>query len=139
MSGEIVISEVDLHWLWKETHAKLETHARLVRECKEVMEAANFCRWLQFCGLAKIFKAHPQSDPFRVAAIDAQIRDILFECGELFRKGKADPQYTQSDIAEINRKLDIIAAHVSQFPPPFVATTEPGKSDLHVLQGGASC
>jgi len=139
--SESRIDETDWHWLWKETFAKLETFSRLVRECKQVTEAADFCRWLQFSGLPKMFKQHPQAAPLRVdhVVIDNQIRDILFECGELFRKGKADPQYTQSDIAEINRKLDIIAAHVSQFPPPLAATTEPGKPGLTVLQGGAAC
>jgi len=149
VQGEaLLITEVDLSWLWKETHGRLERLARCVRECKQVTEASDFCRWLQFSGLPKIFKAHPQAEPFRVdhAVIDAQIREILFECGELFRKGKADPQYSESDIAEINRKLDIIAAHVSKFTPPLAATTGPGNAlilsgaepDLTVMQGGAS-
>jgi len=136
-----VIDEADLHWLWKETVARLDRLAGLVREGKSVAEAADFCKWLQFSGLSKLFQVFPQAAPCVVdhVVIEKKIRDLLFECGELFRGGKADPKYAASDIAEINRKLDIIAAHVSQFPPPFVATTEPGKSDLHVLQGGAFC
>jgi len=139
-----LIDEADLHWLWKETHAKLSTFSKLVRECKQVTEAADFCRWLQFSGLPKIFKACPQSEPMPVnyEVIDKQIRDILFECGELFRTGKADPQYAQSDIAAINHKLDIIAAHVSTLSPPKTQTpTVDGLScppALSVMLGGAS-
>lgn len=146
--SESRIDETDWHWLWRETFAKLETFSRLVRECKQVTEAADFCRWLQFSGLPKMFKLHPQAEPFRVdhVVIDKQIRDILFECGELFRSGKADPQYSQSDIAEINRKLDIIAAHVATISPLTSATPAPGEPSCHadsqpdliVLRGGAS-
>jgi len=139
--------EVDLHWLWRETTNRLNVLAGLVRENKRVLEAADFARWLRFSGLPKLFKQFPQATPFCVDgdAVQKQIDDLLFECGEKFRTGKADPQYAASDIAEINRKLDIIAAHVSgaTLPPVMqtpavdteIAQVEPA---LIVMQGGAS-
>jgi len=104
-----------LHWLWRQTTDKLESLARDVRENKRVLEAADFARWVQFSGILKLFDAFPTDGPLQISAaiIRKQIRDLLFECGELFRMGKADPKYSASDISEINRKLDLIAAHVA--------------------------
>jgi hypothetical protein len=39
----------ELPWVFNETSRYLETLARSAREGKNLMEAANFCRWLQFC------------------------------------------------------------------------------------------
>jgi len=138
-----VIDEADLHWLWKETQSRLDRFAGCVRECKNVTEAADFCRWLQFSGLSKVFRVFPQPPPFLVdhVIIEKKSADLLFECGELFRAGKADPNYAASDIAEINRKLDVIAAHVSTLSPPKTQTpTVDGlvmPPALSVMLGGA--
>lgn len=122
---------------------RLETLARSVRENKAVNEASNYCRWLQFCGLINLFKLNPQPPPLRVDAAEVTklLRDILYECGERFRNGKADAKYAESDIAEINRKLDILAAYVGQFAPPVpeqsAETADTVKPVLCVIEGGA--
>lgn len=136
---------VMLHQIWRETTRKLEAYARDVRENKNVREASEFARWLQFSGVIKILEAFPQAEPLRVdgAALRKLAHELVLDCGECFRNGKADAKYAASDIAEINRKLDLIAAHVSTISPLIPATTEaagnPSDPVLHVYSGGASC
>jgi len=133
---------VTLHWIWKETTRRLESFADYVRENKAVAEAADFARWLQFSGILKLLGSFPQPPPLTVdaAAMGKQITDLIYECGERFRNGKASPNYAPSDIAEINRKLDIIAAHVSTLSPPTtVNTADAGNAAgpaLRVIDGG---
>jgi len=134
---------VTLHQIWRETTRKLESFARDVRESKRVLEASDFARWLQFSGVVKIMEAFPNPEPLRVdgAAIRKQISDLLYDCGESFRNGKADPKYAASDIAEINRKLEVIAAHVATLSPPSkISTADTGNSPpvLTVLEGGGN-
>jgi len=101
-----------------------------VAECKRVDEASNFCRWLQFSGVLNILEAHPAGLPLPVdgKALRKQMDAILFECGELYKGGKHDPKYTTSDIAEINRKLDLLAFHIGRAipsSPPVVTPASP--------------
>jgi hypothetical protein len=101
----------ELHWIWNETVTRLDSFARDVREAKHVMEASNFARWLNFSGLVRVFNDNPSTQlhlEVDGALVQRKINDLLFECGELFRGGKADPKYAASDIAEINRKLDFL-------------------------------
>jgi len=128
------------HTIWKETNRHLETLARQVREHKSVMEAANYARWLQFSGLLEFFRLNPQPEPLLVDGerIKAQIRDLLYDCGESFRNGKADPKYASSDIAEINRKLDLLAGFVAEHLPSTESNTVETDQEpvLRVIAGG---
>jgi len=140
-STNMQFDSVDLHWIWRETTRRLESFAGDVREHKRVLEASDFIRWLQFSGLLKLFAAHPQPEPLRVdvANVRKLIEDLRFSCGESFRNGKADPQYAASDIAAINHKLELIAAHVATLSPPLTETAASGDSaepGLRVIQGG---
>jgi len=136
------LSAAQLHVLWRETDRVVSALSKAVMECKRVDEASNFGRWLRFSGVLQILEAHPAGFPLTVDAkgLTKKVSDMLFECGELYRGGKHDPRYAASDIAEINRKLDIIAAHISS--PPLMATTanagDAAEPVLHVLQGGVS-
>jgi len=106
-----------LHWTWKETVNRLDSLARDVREAKNVMEASNFARWLDFCGMIQIFRDNPSTQKHLEVDADVvqkKVRDLIYECGELFRGGKADPKYAASDIAEINRKLDTLTMLANQ-------------------------
>ena len=99
----VSIPRVDLIWLRNETNGFLKRLARDVREGKNVMLASQFARWLEFSGLLKMLRAVPGG-----GEAWGRVRDLNFLCGELFRNGRADPDYAASDIAEINRKLDVI-------------------------------
>jgi len=134
---------VRLPQIWRETTRFLDTIHGEVREGKSVMEWSRFTRWLRFSGILEILEAHPQDFPHEVngKALRAKVEDLLSDCGEKFRTGKADPTYTASDIAEINRKLDIIAHRVATISPPAIKTPESGAAvelapELRVIEGG---
>ena len=140
----------NLHWLWKETVNRLDSLARDVREAKNVAEASNFAHWLQFSGLLMLFRNNPSTTKHLEvdeSMVRKKIDDLIYECGELFRGGKHDPKYAASDIAEINRKLDLlIAGGASKTNEPAVAiglheanaVTNPStqKAQLAVIPGG---
>jgi hypothetical protein len=102
--------------MWKETVNRLDVLARDVREAKNVMEAANFARFISFSGLIQFFTEN-RSDLKHLeidgSLVKKKVDDLIFECGELFRGGRADPKYAASDIAEINRKLDLLTTALS--------------------------
>jgi len=130
---------VKLHRVWSETTRFIETIHREVREGKSVMEWSRFGRWLRFSGVLEILEANPQEFPVEVngKALRVAVEDLLSDCGEKFRTGKADPTYAQSDIAEINRKLDLIAGAL--FSPPTIKTPDVDAATvpaLRVIEGG---
>lgn len=119
------VDALELHWLWKETDNRLESLAQQVREIKNVAEAANFCRWLQFSGILKILERNPQPFPLLVDGVGLRrkVNNLTYECGECFKAGKADAKYAASDMAEINRKLDSLLA---ASPSALAASELPG-------------
>jgi len=104
--------------LSRQTENRLLVLQRDVSECKSVDEAANFTRWLQASGVLSLLERFETDGSLPVAgkALRKLAGAILSECGELYKDGKATPRYAASDIAEINRKLDIIAHRISQTP-----------------------
>jgi len=141
-SSHVHTDTVHLHRVWNETTRFMETIHREVREGKSVMDWSRYGRWLRFSGILEILEANPQPFPLEVngKALRAKVEDLLSDCGEKFRTGKADPTYVQSDIAEINRKLDVIAAHVGKFASPTNQTPDVDAATapaLRVIEGGA--
>ena len=65
-----------------ETNRQLERLARCVREGKCVDEAANFCRWLQFCGVLTL----PHAD---FAILRKKSDSILHQVGEIYKGGES--------------------------------------------------
>jgi hypothetical protein len=98
-----------------ETARYLDDLARSVRECKRVDEASRFARWLIFSGILDICREDGKSasDADRLAKVAI---DLQMDCGELFRGGKADPNYAQSDIAELMRKVEEIGRFINAAP-----------------------
>lgn len=129
----------DIHFIWLHTSTRIESLYREVLEGKNVLEAADFARWLRNSGVLKLLLQNPSDGPLRVdgKALDKKIGDLLFECGEKFRGGKITVTYQPSDIDEINRKMDLLASHIARFAPsPTVATEAPECPALRVIQGG---
>jgi hypothetical protein len=102
-----------------ETAHYLADLARCVRECKRVDEASRFARWLIFSGILDLCR-EDTSAAMHADRLAREASDLQMECGELFRGGKADPKYAESDIAEINRKMDAMAS--------ILAATLPNKN-----------
>jgi hypothetical protein len=67
--------------------------------------------------MGKLFQALPAVQdglpPVDIPGLEKTLQEVLSECGERFRDGRADATYAQSDIAEINRKLDLIAGELA--------------------------
>ena len=106
---------VTLWTIHRETSRYLDDLAQHVRECKRVDEASRFVRWLQFSGVLKLLEKYQNDQKFssslvvfNPSALRKKSDALLMDCGDLFRGGKANPRYAESDIAEINRKLDLL-------------------------------
>jgi len=114
-----MLTGLQLHKLWRETNNFVERLTKDVREVKNVNAASDYVRWLQWTGLLEILVAaeSPMPLPVRGGELKLKVKKLLDACNDLYQDGKATPRYTESDIAEINRKLDIIAAHVATTLP----------------------
>jgi len=114
-----MLTGLQLHKLWRETNNYVERLTSDARECKGVNAASDFVRWLQWTGLLQVLLAceSPMPLPVRGADLKLKVKKRNETCNELYQDGKATPRYTESDIAEINRKLDLIAAHVATTLP----------------------
>lgn len=109
-------NSTEIYVLARQTENRLLVLQKEVAECKSVDEAANFTRYLQNSGILALIETQSPNGPLAVngSAIRKLCAAILSDCGDLYRNGKATPRYAASDIAEINRKLDIIAGHISK-------------------------
>jgi len=109
------LTPVEVYRLWQETDRRIDSLTRSVRECKRVDEASTFSRWLQFSGILEVLERNSCKSvlPVDGRGLRLKVKELVAMCGELYRQGKASARYAESDIAEINRKLDVIAAHVS--------------------------
>lgn len=108
-------SKLDLHVIWRETDRYIETLQRSAREGKQITEAANYARWLQFSGILELLERNSEGGPLPVRGVElrAKLRDVIFHCGEHSKGGRVSAKYTESDIAEINRKLDVLTGQVA--------------------------
>jgi hypothetical protein len=94
--------------LYRETNGYLDRLARAAKEGKNLMEAANYCRWLAFSGIFSILDKCTLPMNTHGEELRRKNQNVIEECGRHFRGGKIDPNYQASDIAEINRKLDLL-------------------------------
>lgn len=119
-----------VHWLWKETMARLERLHKRVCEGKHVDEASEFARWLRFSGLLDIFRMFKAGEPLEVDAtkVEKLITDTLFECEQFWKRNPRGPYVALSELESINHKLDLLAGRIAQMP-----VAEPAKPDLRVL------
>jgi len=111
---------VTLQRICSESFRYLESLARDAREGKHVFEAANFCRWLRFSGVTDLLERYAMPGQ-NFSTLSKAVDDLISDCGEQFRGGKVLPKYSESDIAEINRKLDVLLSQ-SAAPAATVVT-----------------
>lgn len=116
---EVVVPS-EMYWMCKETNAYLDALLAACREGKRVEEASRYCRWLQFSGVIKLLERNPQADPLPVdgKAVRRKVADVLDEAAEWLKGGKSVPRYVESDIAQINRKLDELLGERGQRSEP---------------------
>lgn len=128
-ADSISVSRAEMRWVASETHRMLDGLSRDVRECKNVMLASLYARWVQFSGLMVLLERGTGDK-----TVQKKVEDLLYECGELFRGGKHDPKYAASDIAEINRKLDMLLGCARPAVQDAVALEiEKGRADSELV------
>ena len=113
-----------LETISKEVHNKLESLACQAREGKNVMEAADFARWLQFSGVLTLLERYALADQ-DFTLVRRAVTELLSECGEQFRGGRVAPKYSESDIRAIKNDINEIRACLARKTTVTVVTTSP--------------
>lgn len=98
--------------VWSESDRRVDALAQAVKEGVQVDEASNFCRWLQFSCLLEILESNEQDVPLPVrgAELRRKVEDLLYECGEWYRKHSRsnhprEAYVSQSKLAAIESEL----------------------------------
>jgi len=137
---------IQLHLVWRATLTRLDTLTQRVRERQDVLAASEFARFVRHNGLLKLFSLNPAKDPLPVNAgqVDKACGELLSLCEDVW-KNRDVAVATETNLAALNRKLDILAAHVSQFVPPGPArkarrarSRRRVATALRVITGGAA-
>jgi hypothetical protein len=124
-----------LERIFHQSSRKLKELSRDVRECKNVDTASDFSSWLMFSGVCDLLEMFPDlSKDF--LQLRKAAKDLHCDCGEIYKcgKGKVQPKYAQSDISEINRKLDIL---MSERAKPAV-DVRPHSDEVQFIAGATS-
>jgi hypothetical protein len=103
----VMLPRFEIWSLATETERQLDIVERHVREGKNVLMVSLFVRWLQFSGVLNVIKLASHE---RGKALGKRLTELVMLCGEMQRGGKIDLKYAESDIVEINRKLDLLIA-----------------------------
>lgn len=113
---------VILETIDRETSRYVEMLGREIREGKGVYEASRFLRWLHFSGILSLLENYclPGQD---FSPLLKKVGELTSECGERLKGGRESVKYAESDIAEINRKLDVLMASSAR-PVNVVALPE---------------
>lgn len=128
--------------IWRETSNRIESLDTAVQEGKKLEEALNFCRFVFWSGLLQLFRENPQPAPLKVDGpfLEWRLKELQQKVQDRYRLNDGQPHIDETQLSAINRKLDVIAAHVSKLSPPLTATTadavDASEAALRVLQGG---
>jgi hypothetical protein len=139
----VVFYDTDVSCLFHSLWERLTCFKRECSEGKNVLEALYFVSWVSNSGLLKLFESYekgysPITGKVNAASVRGIIAAIREVAAEQLKGGKVKSTYEPSDIAEINRKLDVLAAHVARIssPAPAVETAAAGAPALQVIDGG---
>jgi hypothetical protein len=89
---------------------------RRVQEGKDLDSANDFVRYVFWSGLIDLFKANANPFPLPIdgALTEWKVKELLHNVQERFRTGDQRPRMEMTELEAINRKLDLIAGHVSK-------------------------
>jgi hypothetical protein len=99
------------------------------RSPTSVLMFSLFVRWLRFSNALELVKFASLT---RSEALRKRVDDLISLCGEMNRYGKIDLKYSASDIAEINRKLDVLLS--AKFPDGLASVEAGGRVEPLLLQ-----
>ncbi len=105
---------VDWHWLWNHTNHDLDLLAKAVAQGHALEEAINFARYLRNSGLVKMLKQNSTAGPLPVdgSLIEFKANELERSVQACWKKGASGVKV--AELEAINRKLDLIAGHVSK-------------------------
>ena len=128
----------DMHWLWKETYNRLADLRARVNEGRDVMAASEFCRWIQFSGLLKLFRENAQDGFFKVdaAILETNIKELLALCNYRFRTGDKEPTLHKTELESMREKIDKMAGYLSRLTAAPAVSVNPLPDD-DFSDGGA--
>lgn len=129
-------SEVNLHWIWKETLQKVDSFSKRVAENVDVESAHEFARYLLWSGILKMLERNPQSEPLKVdgAFLRWKANELERACTERWRLKDKDPHLSMLEVQSIHEKLNAIAGFLSKFPNP-APVVQPAP-EFKVISGG---
>jgi len=118
VSPGIHLSEVDVHWLWRECYNRLEAYRAAVRRGEQLGEALNFSRFIQNAHIVAMFERNPQ---FGHLKVDGRIlrhncQELESDIQEAVKRGTGGPLVEEDyrDLKALNRKVDVLAGHISK-------------------------
>ena len=132
----------ELHCIWRETINRLDIFRQRVQENKDVMAASEFCRWLFFSGLIKLFKDNAQDGFLKVdgSLLESKIQTLLGMCNDRFRTNNQEPTFERTQIESLNEKIDSMAGYLSRLsvaPAVVVASVKQnGETGHKIISGG---
>ena len=106
----------EIWWCWNETKNRLETFHRRVQEGRDVQAAVDFARFIQQCGLIKLFEEHSQPEPLKIdgAFIRWKAEELERCCTERFRTNSSEPTLTAAYLQSLHEKIDLMAGYLSK-------------------------
>lgn len=109
---------IEWHWIWRETCNRLDAYQLLVGEGRELEAALTFARFVIWSRLDRLMAEHDNPGLLKVdsSLMVWKARELQRTVQEAYRTGKASPAASEGLLQAIQRKLDIIAAHVSTKP-----------------------
>ena len=112
----VPVEPQQLRWFWQETFNRLSSLNRRVQEGKDLEAAREFCAYLLWSGVLEVFAS---ITPEGISHVDWphlrwKAEELQREVQERWRSGKNNPNIEVAELEAINRKLDLIAGHVSK-------------------------
>jgi hypothetical protein len=118
---------------------RLESLRRRLREARDLMEAADFGRYVLNSQMGKILALYDNQGLLKVdsAALGLSAADLLREVQEVWRTNQVAPGYNVAQFDAILHRLDLIAGQLARVPTSSheVATIS-AVPDLKVLPAG---
>jgi len=134
----VEIDHVCLYTLANSTKTQLAVYYDRAREGKDLQAANEFCAYLEWSGILKILEAGSRPEPLKVdgSFIRWKQQELLGVVRAQFKANAKTISLELSQLEAVNRKLDLIAAHVATLSPPTSDTANAGHPALQVIAGG---
>jgi hypothetical protein len=110
----------DLAWWYKETITQLNFYDKRVRECQDLEAARRFANYVTWSGMVKLCKRYSQDVPVKIdgAHLEWKAKELEQRVQDLWRTGKVKQDISETQLEQINHKMDLMAGRLAQLMPP---------------------